>query len=328
MAHAHGDYGVAAWPVGLEVLLAFGILLMLGGQQLLKDRDAIVYVPTSEIPWVTLPAFLLAKMFQGRRLVLANLNTQIGLAAKVGGLAGRALWAIHARADRVIALSSAIAAELDALGVSRNVAINSCGFDRPRVDANAPVAVTHGATYVGRLEKAKGMDDLLDAWRNVAKLIPAADLRVIGYATPENYKRFVENRDSFGLSHNVEVVGIVTDESKWILLQESRVCLFLSRVEGWGFVPLEALSLGVPVVAYDLPCYRESLRGLDGVFRVPVGNTTDAADNVARLLAMPEHDYAALRNRIRSSFHYSDWTAIALAELRLIQGTNQTSRAI
>src|SRR5437879_5252929 len=37
----------------LEAFLAFTSLMWLGLKELHRQRDAIVYVPTSEIPWVT-----------------------------------------------------------------------------------------------------------------------------------------------------------------------------------------------------------------------------------------------------------------------------------
>lgn len=303
----------------LEVLVAFSFLLVLGSQVLYGTRLATVYVPTSEIPWVTIAASLLAKVFR-TRLVLANLNTRIGLASIAGGLVGRVLWRIHSHADQVIALSSAIAEELKVVGVSTNVAINTCGFDQ-REDASRDRAIPeHAGIYVGRVESAKGIDDLLDAWLIVTRSHPMADLRVAGHANPDNRAKFIQRRDSIGLEHAVELLGVVTDEAKWDLYGESRVCIFLSRVEGWGFVPLEALSSGIPVVVYDLPCYRESLQGLDGVLGVAVGDIAGAARHIDQLLAMEAGEYMALSDRIRESFTYPDWSQVASTELALIRG--------
>jgi glycosyltransferase involved in cell wall biosynthesis len=101
----------------------------------------------------------------------------------------------------------------------------------------------------------------------------------------------------------------------------SRVCLFLSHIEGWGFVPLEALSVGLPVVVYDLACYAESLDGLVGVSRVPIGDVEAAAAQVVNLLSMPTGEYMTMSTEIESKFHYADWTQVASAELALVLGT-------
>lgn len=303
----------------LEAVVAFSLLLLRGGQALYRSRSGIVYVPTSEIPWVTFAAAVLAKLFQSR-LVLTNQNVRTGLAKKAGGLVGQILWRIHSQADQVIAVSSAIADELESVGVSGNVSINTNGFRRPDYAAIRRVAPPHGGIFIGRVELAKGVNDLLDTWLLVSRDFPRAELRLVGYASSANRARFVERRSSLGLDHLVRLLGVVPDEAKWRLLVESRVCVFLSHIEGWGFVPIEALSLGLPVIVYDLPCYMESLAGLHGVFRVAVGDTEAAAKHAAKLLAMSDDEYLALSGTIRSSFHYPDWSQIATAELALISG--------
>jgi len=303
----------------LEAGVAFGLLLVRGGQELRRARHRVLYVPTSEIPWVTFAAAALARLFHCR-LVLANLNTRIELTNKVAGLVGRLLWKIHARADRVIALSTATADELRSVGVVRNVSVNSCGFERPPNGPREPGPRPHAGVYVGRIESAKGVADLLDTWFLVNKAFPTAVLRLAGHATSDNWTRFVRRRNELGLDGAVQFLGVVSDDTKWSLLRESRVCLFLSHVEGWGFVPLEAVSLGVPVIVYDLPCYRESLRGLRGVLRVALGDTRGAANQVAKLLAMSDSEYKAMSDEIESSFGYPDWSHVALTELELIEG--------
>ena len=165
------------------------------------------------------------------------------------------------------------------------------------------------------------MYDLLRAWGQVTKVLPNAGLRVIGHATRNNRSAFIERRHYLGLDTNVELVGVVSDEGKWAMLEESRVCLFLSHNEGWGYVPLEALSVGVPVVVYDLPCYSESLQGLEGVFRVSVGDTLAAGEQVIRLLTMVEGESTELSESIRASFRYPGWEPVASAEMALILGS-------
>jgi glycosyltransferase involved in cell wall biosynthesis len=306
----------------VEAVFVFILLVVLGAKELYGQVNRVVYVPTSEIPWVTASGYLLSRLFDCR-LVLVNLNAQLEVARMAGGLVGRLLWVAHANSDQVIAVSAAIAEQLSTLGVRANVSVNTCGFTPPPYDWTPPIPERHGAAYVGRVEKPKGMNDLLDVWAQVTRALPSVHLRVIGYASPKNRMTFVERRENLGLEHAIDLLGVVPDAAKWKLLNESRVCLFLSHAEGWGYVPLEALYLGVPVVVYDLPCYLESLRDQQGVFRVPVGNIAAAAEHVVRLLSMAAQDYMALADRIRLSFHYSDWPIVARAELALIKGVEQ-----
>jgi glycosyltransferase involved in cell wall biosynthesis len=168
------------------------------------------------------------------------------------------------------------------------------------------------------------MNDLLDVWALVSKKFADARLLLVGYATPQNQKRFLGRQIDLLVNSNVVCAGVLSELDKWRALSESRVCLFLSKAEGWGLVPVEALSIGVPVVAYDLPCYRESLDGLYGVFRVPIGDIVAAAKQVNELIALDKRQYSDLTIRIRSTFRYRKWHEVANRELSLIEGGNAT----
>jgi glycosyltransferase involved in cell wall biosynthesis len=188
----------------LEVLIVFSLLILCGAKELRRPGRAVLYVPTSEIPWVTLAAAALAWL-NGVRLVLTNHNTRIEHADMMFGLVGRVLWAIHARADQVIAVSSSIANELHSIGVRRNVAVSSCGFSRPSYVTARRSAPTHGGIYVGRIERGKGQDDLLDVWLNVTQSLPKADLRLVGHAIGENRSRIVRRRKDLGLESGMSL---------------------------------------------------------------------------------------------------------------------------
>ena len=49
----------------------------------------------------------------------------------------------------------------------------------------------------------------------------------------------------------------LSDAEKFRVIKESRLMLFLSRFEGYGYPPVEAQYCGTPCVAYDLPVLRE-----------------------------------------------------------------------
>jgi glycosyltransferase involved in cell wall biosynthesis len=61
----------------------------------------------------------------------------------------------------------------------------------------------------------------------------------------------------------------------------------VSREEGFGFTPLEALAAGVPPVVSDLPVFAETL-GADAALRVPVGDAEALASALLRLERAPE----------------------------------------
>lgn len=72
------------------------------------------------------------------------------------------------------------------------------------------------------------------------------------------------------------VLGHVPDRLLEALYAEALVLACVSRDEGFGFTPVEALSRGTPVVVADLPVFAETLG--DGAIRVPSGDAEALAD--------------------------------------------------
>jgi glycosyltransferase involved in cell wall biosynthesis len=81
------------------------------------------------------------------------------------------------------------------------------------------------------------------------------------------------------------VLGHVPDPALDALYEGALVLACVSRDEGFGFTPVEALTRGTPVIVTDLPVFRETLG--DGAIRVPSRNTEALADALLRLESQP-----------------------------------------
>jgi glycosyltransferase involved in cell wall biosynthesis len=81
------------------------------------------------------------------------------------------------------------------------------------------------------------------------------------------------------------VLGHVPDDVLEALYSGALALACVSRDEGFGFTPVEALTRGTPVVVSDLPVFRETLG--DGAIFVPSGNAEALADALLRLESEP-----------------------------------------
>jgi len=81
------------------------------------------------------------------------------------------------------------------------------------------------------------------------------------------------------------VLGHVSDQVLEALYEGALVLACVSRDEGFGFTPVEALTRGTPVVVADLPVSAETLG--DGALRVPSRNAEALADALLRLEREP-----------------------------------------
>ena len=101
--------------------------------------------------------------------------------------------------------------------------------------------------YIGRLEKRKGLKYLLDAYKIVKQNLAGAKLIIAGDG-PDRKK--LENYVKLYAIQDVEFLGLVSEKKKLELLSNARVfCSPAIYGESFGIVLLEAMAMGVPVVA-------------------------------------------------------------------------------
>ncbi|MEM8792952.1 MAG: glycosyltransferase family 1 protein [Pseudomonadota bacterium] len=102
---------------------------------------------------------------------------------------------------------------------------------------------------LGTIEPRKNHALLLEIWRE-----DWPDLHIIG-------RRGWENREVFrrldAEPPNIREEAGLGDDELWERLSTARALLFPSHVEGYGLPLAEALTLGTPVIASDLPALRE-----------------------------------------------------------------------
>ncbi|PSP75014.1 hypothetical protein BRC86_04540 [Halobacteriales archaeon QS_3_64_16] len=128
--------------------------------------------------------------------------------------------------------------------------IRTDAYRRPAIEPE------HGRLLViGRLTKRKNHERLLRALRIVRDAGHSVRLDIAGEGPMRTrLEGVVEDLD---LTTAVRFHGFVSEEHKATLLNRAQLFVFASEQEGFGIVLLEAMSVGLPVVAAQLPVYRE-----------------------------------------------------------------------
>jgi glycosyltransferase involved in cell wall biosynthesis len=98
--------------------------------------------------------------------------------------------------------------------------------------------------YVGRIEHAKGVGYLLQAWKRLA--LPNAELVLVGQVKPQ-LKSLLEGYADC----RIKVAGILPPLQVAACYHESSLLVMPSPNEGLAYVILEAMASGLPVVATD-----------------------------------------------------------------------------
>lgn len=149
---------------------------------------------------------------------------------------------------------------------------------------------------VGRQDYQKGQRFLVAAMRRVVEARPDVLLLVAGRPGPET-TRLHDTVVAHKLQDHVRFLGHRDDVTD--IVAGSDLFVFPSLFEGLGGAVLEAMGLGLPVVASDLPVLREVL-GETAAFAAP-GQPDAIADRVLRLLADPDRR-AALAQATQARF--------------------------
>ncbi len=309
-------------------------------------RADVIYVPFSELWFLTLPAVFLGKLSR-RTVLLKNLNiefrgnTLLEVHADIKRLGKRPsislvvavlqfllrkvnVW-LHNRSDGVITLSESMKRKLIEHGVRQEkIMVNPVGMDLGPIESARPFDTEFDSIFIGRHVPEKGIFDLIRIWRLVTDRLPEAKLVTVGWCSPETRKTLSRQIRESNLEGKIIIQGIVSEQDKYGMLKSSRVCIFPSYVEGWGIVPIEALASGIPVIVYDLEVYRETVADSDSVFVVDRGDYSAMA---ARVLALLEDDGStseiiAKRKDIAARF---DWNDVVRKEVRILRGVSGNS---
>lgn len=136
----------------------------------------------------------------------------------------------------------------------------------------------------GRFVGQKGFDMLLDSWKIVNKKHPDWRLNIYGAGDRTLFnEQIIRNGIETSCSTN-EAIRDLTDK-----FCESSIFAFSSRFEGFALVLTEAMSFGVPPVAFSCPCGPKDLitDGVNGLLVTPQ-NVEELAEKICYLIENEE----------------------------------------
>lgn len=102
---------------------------------------------------------------------------------------------------------------------------------------------------IGRMEKEKGFDDLIDIISLVKNEIPNIKLYLMGDGSLRNK---LENKvKELSLTDNIIFTGFIPKNEMDEYLTKAKLYVMTSHTESFGLVLLEAMSYGIPCIAFD-----------------------------------------------------------------------------
>jgi glycosyltransferase involved in cell wall biosynthesis len=139
------------------------------------------------------------------------------------------------------------------------------------------------AIAVGRLTYEKGFDLLIEAWGKIAVRHPDWELSIFGNGDQREILSGLIRKN--GLDDVVKLPGAVGNIQE--LYPDYSILIFPTRyLDAFGMVIIEALSCGVPAIAFDAPCCGPKDLIRDGVngFLVEKGDVDGLAGTINKLI--------------------------------------------
>jgi glycosyltransferase-like protein len=158
--------------------------------------------------------------------------------------------------------------------VSAPVIINGINTQRFSSQANdletilkQRLGITGKPVYltIGGIEPRKNSLQLLQAFIEVLKTHPQAQLIIAGGETLFDYEPYRLEFFQLAQQHNINLgtslilPGVIADKDLPVLYRCADAFVFPSIKEGWGLVLLEAIASGLPVITANIPPFTEFL---------------------------------------------------------------------
>jgi glycosyltransferase involved in cell wall biosynthesis len=143
--------------------------------------------------------------------------------------------------------------------------------------------------FAGVLDPRKNLDRLIEAlYACGGKTHDFPDLVIAGvspkqWADSDQAKR----AGSLGILNHIHTVGVVSKDILWGIMQKAVALCYPSIYEGFGFPPLEAMSLGVPVLAAQSSAIPETSG--DAACLVDPMSVDDIARGIQRIIFDSEY---------------------------------------
>ena len=166
--------------------------------------------------------------------------------------------------------------------------------------------------YFGRWSVNKGLLEALDMFAQLHQQNSSWRFIIAGREYDHTLNELQLKVADLGLSQSVELVPNPSDETLRRLIQQSSYFLCLSRHEGFGIAPIEAMSAGLTPILSDIPPFRTLIEKSN--LGVIVADRNNAQPAVQDLIALHDQDDEAFEQRRAAAIEFAQqyaWQQVA-----------------
>ncbi len=218
--------------------------------------------------------------------------------------------------DRIISVDGESALKIRQLGIPpEKIAVIPVGVDTnlfsPSKKAKKDTKIF---LFVGRLEKVKGLDTLIEAVRLLDVKGSKAEVWIVGSGSLEE-KLKAQGK----LLKNMRFLGAVPHEKLAEIYNQADFFILPSISEGSPLTILEALSCGLPIIVSDIPSLSQIIKESKAGITFPVGNAERLSEAMVSISSSKDLDVFRKNARDFAEKNYS-WRKISAEVEKVYEG--------
>lgn len=157
--------------------------------------------------------------------------------------------------------------------------------------------------YMGRLEHKKNTPRLVQAFAELKQRSTEPVQLVLAGSAGFGYNEITQAIQDNQLTNDVKLLGWTSDEDAATLMKHAHAFVFPSLYEGFGIPVLEAMNVGTPVIASNIPALKE-VAG-DAALFFPSNSSSALANAMETLLTQPQQREQLIQRGKKQVQHYS-----------------------
>lgn len=289
-------------------------------RKILKDNFDVIYSPSSVLDLVMLP--FLIKLVSKRITWVSVFDNTVPFTGTGNKIIRFLAWLFFRislillkRCDKIFVISAELKGYLLSRGFLENqLVLTTNGIENNLIEqAKASDKYNIDALFVGRINEAKGIYDMLEILKIVKNKFPNFQLAIMGEGDKIITDQFKEAVFRNNLEKNIQLLGFKKGLEKFSIMKSARSFWFFSEAESFGISLMEAVCCGVPAFAYDLDTFSKIYKNNE-------------------VFMFKKQDYEAISNRVIDLFDKKEfenksgklllgkysWENIAMTEYKAI----------
>ena len=263
-----------------------------------RSKPDVIHINTAFEPRAIIRDLILAKAAGRRPIVLHIHGGRFVMQDFPNGVLSKLAQKLIATASRVVALSQSESERLGRMSSNSTVEVLSNAVVASAFPDADRVWGTKTILYIGRLQEAKGLSEMVEACRLLTA--QGFKFKFSCYGTGPDEREFIRRMTGV-IGDDFHYGGVVAGEDKIRALASADIFLMPSRYEGMPLALLEAMASGCVPVVSDRGAIPSVIEDGRNGFLVEPGDITQIVGKLKFLLSEGETGWNEYRRNARET---------------------------